>query len=428
MQKITVKDFIKRAIEKHGNKFDYSLVKKINGQYTKIKIICDKHGITTQTPKSHLISKHGCSECGIEQANISKKMGLEEFLKRSKEIHGDKYDYSLVAGFNKTIDKVKIICNKTDIDGIKHGVFEITPSAHINRNGNLRGDRLGRGCTKCGIEERNASHRVTVKQFLKNAKKVHGNDYDYSLIKEIIRVKDLYPIICNIDKSHGVFYQNLDNHINKEQGCPICKNENMGKNRVMPFQEFLNRSNKIHNNKYDYSKFIYKNVDTPGIIICLRDGHGEFLKDPYHHINREQGCIVCSESTIENKAHRIFKKSRINFMRQKKYDDCRRKNKLSFDFLLKFKNKKVLLIELDGPHHFKPNQYNRMPMSSAIKAYENTKINDKIKNKYCRKNHIPLLRIKYTEFKNLENILKEEINNFKHNLPSKRLKYRKLPK
>jgi len=60
--------------------------------------------------------------------------------------------------------------------------------------------------------------------------------------------------------------------------------------RKLTIEEFIEKSDKIHVYKYDYSKFIYKNHGTKGIIIC--PSHGEFLQTPNHHING-QGCYHC---------------------------------------------------------------------------------------------------------------------------------------
>lgn len=54
-------EFIKRAINRHGNKYDYSRVNYINSK-TKVDIICSKHGLFKQAPSEHLYGK-GCPIC-----------------------------------------------------------------------------------------------------------------------------------------------------------------------------------------------------------------------------------------------------------------------------------------------------------------------------------------------------------------------------
>ena len=168
-KKLTVEDFIRRSNEKHNNKYNYSLVDYVN-YFTKVKIICSKHGIFEQNPSSHLYGT-GCPKCS------GKNKTNDELISELKIIYGDKYDYSL---FNYVVgNKVKIICPE-------HGIFEKDLSLL----------KKGYGCQKCGKNQ-----ILTTEEFIKKAKNVHGNKYDYSLVNYkymTIKVK----IICT---KHGVF-------------------------------------------------------------------------------------------------------------------------------------------------------------------------------------------------------------------------------
>jgi len=108
----------------HNNKYDYSLINYTNSR-TKIKIICPIHGVFEQTPNNH-ISGYGCSLCGG-----TKTYSTADFIKKSTEIHGNKYDYSL-SEYKKNNLKIKIICPV-------HGVFLSTPNNHLSN----------KGCPKC---------------------------------------------------------------------------------------------------------------------------------------------------------------------------------------------------------------------------------------------------------------------------------------
>ena len=102
-------EFIEKARKVHGDEYDYSKVEYKNNK-TKVCIICPKHGEFWQKPNSHLSSGQGCPKCGG-----TCKIETEEWVKRAKKIHGDKYDYSLV-NYKNYITKVKILCPK-------HGEF-----------------------------------------------------------------------------------------------------------------------------------------------------------------------------------------------------------------------------------------------------------------------------------------------------------------
>jgi len=197
MRKTTIEEFIKKARDIHGDKYDYSLVEYKNNE-TKIKIICPEHGVIEQTPNSHL--RHKCIKCVTDKflSNVN------DFVKKSRNIHGDKYDYSLVE-YKGSHKKIKIICPV-------HGIFEQIPNSHLN----------GKGCNKCFAKNKCDSND----DFIEKSKEIHGNKYNYSLI-EYENVTKKMKIIC---KKHGTFEQSASYHL-RGIGCPIC-NESKGEKEI----------------------------------------------------------------------------------------------------------------------------------------------------------------------------------------------------
>jgi len=184
----------------------------------------------------------------------------EIFLQKVYNQHSIKYDYSLVE-YKNSITNVKIICSI-------HGIFEQRPSNHIR----------GQGCPSCaGVKINNEEI------FIKNANKTHNNKYDYSLV-EYKNNKTKVEIICS---EHGTFKVRPDNHTNKKSGCPKCAN-----NQLYTQEEYVNRCNKIHNNKYDYNLVEYKTSKSQIKIICPE--HGIFTQKAYSHIDGI-GCSKCSK-------------------------------------------------------------------------------------------------------------------------------------
>lgn len=101
------------------------------------------------------------------------------------------------------------------------------------------------------------------------------------------------------------------------------------------------------------------------------------------------GCRVQSsgEEYIEN----ILNEYNIDFVPQYKFDDCKMKYVLRFDFAI-CNNKKLLgLIEYDGKQHFEP-----IDFFGGEDGFRQTQERDRIKNTYCQLHHIPLLRLPYT--------------------------------
>jgi len=247
------------------------------------------------------------------------------------------------------------------------------PLSHLNNKN---------GCPKCTNNK-----KLTTEEFINNSNNIHHNKYDYSIVNYINNSTKI-KIICPI---HGIFEQTPNNHVNLKQGCPECfgnKKSNMTK--------FLELSKKIHNDMYDYSLTDYDGMNKKVKIICLK--HGVFEQYATNHIHNSCGCPSCNESKGEKEICRILNEKNINYIRQHKFDKCRDKNPLPFDFYLPEYN---TCIEFDGKQHFIPIEY----LGGKIN-FEITKKHDQIKNNYCKNNNIHLLRIKYNDYiiKKLEQI------------------------
>jgi hypothetical protein len=202
VQPLTTETFIEKAIKKHGNiDFDYSLV-EYKVFHEKIKIICNvgKHIINIE-PKIFLSHKHGCNICHktFTNPNSIRVSDLFSFIRKSKNIHGDKYDYSLVE-YISSRENINIIC-------LIHGLFKQTPQSHSK----------GFGCKKCGAEIKANKKRLTTTLFIDKANTIHRFKYDYSLVNYIDNKKEVI-IICN---NHGPFNQIAAGHLNGN-GCPKC--------------------------------------------------------------------------------------------------------------------------------------------------------------------------------------------------------------
>jgi very-short-patch-repair endonuclease len=129
---LTKDDFIKRAKEVHGDKYDYSKVSEPIKTKQPVTIICPVHGEFQQTPVGHIIKRSGCSQCVVD----SRRLSQDDFIKRVKEVHGDRYDYSLSV-YESYHSNITIICPT-------HGKFQQAASIHIS----------GAGCPKCNISSR----------------------------------------------------------------------------------------------------------------------------------------------------------------------------------------------------------------------------------------------------------------------------------
>ena len=319
MRKLTTDEFIKKAREVHGDKYDYSKVEYINKR-TKVCIICPIHGEFYQLAGDHMRG-HGCRKCGSDKVADVCRYDKITFIEKANEIHNHKYDYSKVEYINANT-KVCIICPE-------HGEFWQTPGSHL----------YSAGCPKCG-----GTMTYTTDEFIKKAREIHGDKYDYSnAIYKNDRTE--LKIVC---KKHGTFLQKPYTHL-KGCGCPKCGIEKATKLQTLSRQEFIEEANKVHNNRYDYSKIEYINGKTKVCIICPE--HGEFWQLPNNHIRNKQGCPKCSMSHLENDVMRMLSDNSINYVFQKKFKWMGR---LSLDFFLPDYN---IAIECQGKQHFIPINY-----------------------------------------------------------------------
>lgn len=133
-------EFISKAKEIHGDRYDYSKVKYVNGG-TKVCIICHIHGEFWQTPNHHLKGE-GCPKCRYERNSQIQKMSTEEFIEKARSVHGDKYDYSKVI-YDGYENYVTIGCPI-------HGYYLQTPDSHLHSG----------GCFKCGVTNSKAEAEI----------------------------------------------------------------------------------------------------------------------------------------------------------------------------------------------------------------------------------------------------------------------------
>jgi len=304
------------------------------------------------------------------------------------------------------------------------------------------------------------SKKLSTEQFIQKSKEIHNNFYNYSNVIYITS----FSKVCIICPIHGKFQQTASSHL-RGKGCPKCANEKRNqKTKITCSDFFIEKANKIHNNKYDYSKVEYINAHTKVRIICPVHGeflqspnkhlvgrgcpkcskhykpstnefiqnsqqvhikgtydyskvkyinnrtkvriicpvHGEFLQSPNKHL-AGKGCQKCNSSKGEIKVEQWLKEKNIKFVSQKRFKNCRgKKLPLPFDFYLPEYN---TCIEFDGEQHFEP-----VKRFGGLLSFQRTQLHDNIKTRYCLENNISLLRIPYNKIKKIEKILKDFLN------------------
>lgn len=312
---------------------------------------------------------------------MSRKSTTTEFIERTKAIHKNKYNYSKVNYLNNHT-KVKIICKI-------HGEFLSRPNDHIFKTS---------GCPECGKSIIQQKESINLKEFIERAKKIHGDLYDYSPIKEIINNRTKVKYSC---PKHGLITQQVSLHLNG-RGCPECGKKLNIKLRTKTTEQFIQDAKKIHGNKYLYDKVIYKGKKIKVKIYCKK--HDYFFQTPDGHLHAKAGCPTCKESHGEKAIRLFLERNKIKYTSQKTFQNCRNpKNNylLYFDFYLPTHK---LLIEYDGEQHFSMTRFNQ-----TAKKYNESKHRDILKDTFCKQNNYNLLRIPYYEQNNINKIMSRRL-------------------
>lgn len=367
-KKCTTEEFIEKSKNIFGDLYDYSKVDYV-GNKIKVELICKEHGSFLIRPNDHLTRKTGCQKCNRIKTGLSNRN--TNWLSNFISIHGDLYDYSKVdyVGNKK---KVEIICKE-------HGSFFMKPNAHTTQK---------QGCYRCS---RKYNDKET---FIESSVVIFGETYDYSKV-EYIDSHTKVELIC---KEHNSFFMCPKEHINQKQGCPKCGKVSMSNKHRKDIDLLISQFKELNGDLYDYSKVEYKNNNTKVEIICKE--HGSFLQSSKSHINGN-GCPKCSLSKGERKIMLYLDKMNIEYISEFRINDCVNINKLPFDFYLPEKN---ICIEYDGEQHFRPVDY-----FGGLEAFDKLKKRDVIKDNYCLKNNIKLIRIPFDKYDLIDDILKSEI-------------------
>lgn len=357
--------------------------------------------------------------------NLQSKASI--FINKSKNVHGDKYNYSKVEYIGSNI-KVCIICPK-------HGEFYQTPSNHLS----------GKECIKCSYEKRGVNLTSSNQKFITKAQKKHGNKYEYSKLKYVnakIKVcitcpkhgdfyqlpsKHLYGNTCPncadeirnlnniktnddfieeskikhnniyfydkvnyinaktnvsiICKNHGEFFCTPNNHL-RGKGCPKC----VGKNKST--EEWILDAKQKHGEKYNYDKVVYKKSDVKVCISCNK--HGDFWQVAQYHLSGN-GCPTCKQSKLENDVSDILDKLNVKYEREYKPIFLRKgKGQQSIDFHLPNYN---IAIECQGEQHFKPVDFGGKGKEWSDQAFIEGKKRDEIKLKKCLSHGIKMIYV-----------------------------------
>lgn len=367
---ISKEEWLRRFKEVHGDTYDYSEVEKLETitQKTKIPVICKKHGIFYQGAKPHYAQKQGCPICAKEKKKQNSH-NYTNFLESALKRHGENFDFPYIKEeYENSHSKITVRCKICGTEYQKIACDFITsrgggcPTCRKTIIYNKPPQRKLRSQEKLLLERKN--------NFIKQANEIHSNKYDYSKIEYI----NNNISVCIVCPKHGEFWQKPYHHTLRKKGCPQCQYEKQS----LTLKDFIIKAKKVHRDKYDYSKVIYKNYHTKVLITCPI--HGEFWQYPCSHIHGS-GCPICSESTLEKELRKLFDDNKINYIYG--YHNKELLGRLELDFFIPELH---IAIECQGKQHFYPVDY-----FGGEEAFIKMQMRDKLKLKICEEHKIKLL-------------------------------------
>lgn len=300
------------------------------------------------------------------------------FVERACAKHGDRFDYSTGRwiGFHKPIE---VVCRK-------HGPCMTTPKSHLaNPSG---------GCVDCRKERFHQALALGTDEFVRRAKEIHGDHYDYHLVN-YTGTLDPVVILC---PQHGPFRMKPCRHLSG-RGCKKCAFSRIGHERRLSFWDFVERVMEVHGaNRYEYKLKDFVNMHSKISIECPK--HGKFIQSLATHL-KGTGCPNCVQSAGEACIRETLQMLDVEFVEQAKFSECRDRYPLRFDFYIPDRR---LLIEFDGRQH-----YENSELWGGEEELAEIKHRDSIKDRFAAEHGYRLLRIPFYEQKNIDTILLDEL-------------------
>lgn len=205
-------------------RYDFSNA-KYHGSLTPMTgIVCREHGEFSQYVGQLRKDGAGCQACGQAVRVTKRRSAPDKVLEQARAVHGDKYTYERTVYTNSATHMI-VTCPE-------HGDFKTAPNNFLRGKGCPACGHLRKGVNASGVKSAQTSIAKHAARFVEEARKIHGDDYDYS--QTIYRGKrQKLTIRC---KKHGEFTQTAGPHLSRGQGCPSCSNhKSRGEAEILKF-------------------------------------------------------------------------------------------------------------------------------------------------------------------------------------------------
>lgn len=367
-----------------------------NTSKLRFKCACGEDFITTSSMFTHS-DKRQCNQCGVKRRSLTQMITFDEVKQyieeKGQELLTSKEDYINAS------QTIKIRCNCGE-------VFLNTFSLY----------KYGKGikCNQCNIKdisERNTIPYVKIKEFVEiesesGCRLITSKD-------EYINTRLSIDFECNCGETFNTSFHEFKSGFKRQ--CNFCGN-NLTRTTdfVKLFEDTYTANNCTLISFQEENGHVHSRS-----IVKLKCSCGEIFETQRYYFTNlgKNRCEKCSNAITkgEEEIRKFLRKNEFVFKWQYYINECRGKRKpLPFDFaILNTNGSLAYLVEYDGKQHFEPVNFGGCSDETALEEHKKLVENDSIKNTYCKTNNIPLIRIPYWDFDNIEEILQRKLIEYK---------------
>lgn len=379
-RKKTTEEFKVELNQKYGDEF--ILIGEYKGNKKKVRVKHNKCNEIIERYPSDLLNT-GCKKCNHRNMGRRNAKTTEEFKKEVYNLVGK--EYKVLGEYEKNKKPIKM----------QHNSIHCNHIFNMNPNSFLRGQR----CPVCGNNKKSEKLRRTTEKVKSEISKIENGRYE--LVGDYKNQRT--PILIYDSKCGGIFETKYEKFIKFKR----CNNCNPNISIQLTHEEYERKIQKVHGDEYN---ILGKYKNSRSNIKVKHIKCGKTFYPNARNLARGMGCPFCNKSNSSKGAKKIaeiLEKLKVDFIREFPIKTSRRQKRFyRFDFaIFNEKDDIIAVIEYDGKQHFEP-----VDFFGGNKGLKETQKRDKKKNEYCYKNNIPIYRIPYWEFENIETIINTILN------------------
>ena len=370
-RKLTQKEFEEKFNKQNKHAHNIALLEDYKSYNTKIKCKCKIDGYEWKATPNNLLGGSGCPKCvGLA------KLTHEEFINRLQQVNSN---IEILEPYVNSQTKIKCKCKIDEYE------WETIPNVLLN----------GHGCPKCARRV-----KPTTEEF---KEKLYQINPDIEVLGTYINTETKIKCKCAVCKHE---WTPIPDSLLHGRGCPKCARKRVAQNQTSTQKEFIVKLQQISPDIEVLGNYVTSHIKIK--VKCKKCRHEWEVKP--NSLLSGSGCPKCNTSKGEKRVAQYLDNLGINYIYDKPYfKDLVSVNgrPLRPDFIIPSLK---IWIEFDGEHHFKPVDFSSKKSDKQVQEqFKIVQQNDQIKNQYAKDNNWTLIRISFTEYDNIEQILAEYI-------------------